>query len=113
RASALRVHGRPGDVALNGTVELAEISGSDTFVHVATPVGELVAQLSGVHVFDLGAPITLHLNPSHVHVFDQGGALLVAPHRAGGQRCWLASTSTWRTRTSPIPRTTRTTRCCR
>ena len=38
-----------GDVALPGTVELAEISGSDTFVHVDTEVGELVAQLTGVH----------------------------------------------------------------
>src|SRR5213595_3558163 len=45
RASALRVQGRAGDVALPGKVELAEISGSDTFVHVDTAVGELVAQL--------------------------------------------------------------------
>jgi glycerol transport system ATP-binding protein len=81
RASALRVQARPGDVTLAGTVELAEISGSDTFVHVATPVGELVAQLTGVHDFDLGAPITLHLNPAQVYVFDQAGALLVAPQR--------------------------------
>jgi glycerol transport system ATP-binding protein len=81
RASALRVGQRPGDVAIAGTVELAEISGSDTFVHVATAVGELVAQLTGVHDFGLGAPITLHLNPAQVYVFDQAGALLVAPQR--------------------------------
>ncbi|MGM9487269.1 ABC transporter ATP-binding protein [Ideonella sp. YS5] len=81
RASALRVQARPGDVTLPGTVELAEISGSDTFVHVATSVGEVVAQLTGVHDFDLGAPITLHLNPTQVYVFDQGGRLLVAPQR--------------------------------
>jgi glycerol transport system ATP-binding protein len=81
RASALRVQARPGDVALPGTVELAEISGSDTFVHVATSVGEVVAQLTGVHDFDLGAAITLHLNPTQVYVFDQGGRLLVAPQR--------------------------------
>ena len=43
---------RDGDVALPGKVELAEISGSDTFVHVETPIGELVAQLTGVHEFD-------------------------------------------------------------
>ncbi len=81
RASALRVYARPGDVALPGKVELAEISGSDTFVHVATAVGELVAQLTGVHDFDLGAAITLHLNPTQVYVFDHGGRLLVAPQR--------------------------------
>jgi glycerol transport system ATP-binding protein len=79
RASALRVQARPGDLALPGTVELAEISGSDTFVHVDTPIGELVAQMAGVHDFTLGAPITLHLSPRQVHVFDAGGDLLVAP----------------------------------
>ncbi|HET6598616.1 MAG TPA: ABC transporter ATP-binding protein [Burkholderiaceae bacterium] len=79
RASALRVHDRPGDVALAGDVVFAEISGSDTFVHVATTVGELVAQLTGVHPFELGAPVTLYLDPAQAYVFDAGGALLVAP----------------------------------
>ena len=84
RASALRVVQRPGDIALLGVVELAEISGSDTFVHVATPAGELVAQLSGVHFFDLGAPITLYLDPAQVYVFGADGLLLSAPARKGG-----------------------------
>ena len=79
RAGALRVVQRPGDIALPGQVELAEISGSDTFVHVDTPIGELVAQLTGVHFFDLGQPLTLYLDPAQVYVFDGGGALLVAP----------------------------------
>jgi glycerol transport system ATP-binding protein len=82
RAGALRVQQRPGDIALAGQVELAEISGSDTYVHVATAVGEVVAQLTGVHDFALGAPITLFLNPAHVYVFDAAGNLLVAPARA-------------------------------
>jgi glycerol transport system ATP-binding protein len=81
RASALRVQPRPGDVALPGRVELAEISGSDTFVHVHTAVGELVAQLTGVHEFDLGAALTLHVSPTQVYAFDATGALLVAPQR--------------------------------
>ena len=85
RASALRVQARAGDIALPGTVELAEISGSDTFVHVHTAAGELVAQLTGVHFFDLGAAITLHLDPAAVHVFGSDGRLLRAPER-GGQR---------------------------
>ena len=85
RAGALRVAPRDGDVALSGSVELAEISDSDTFVHVDTAVGEVVAQLTGVHRFDLGAPITLHLNPAQVYVFDAAGALLVAPPRKGAR----------------------------
>jgi len=79
RAGALRVRERPGDVALPGTVELAEISGSDTYVHAATAVGELVAQLTGVHRFELGSPITLYLDPAQAYVFNPTGDLLVAP----------------------------------
>ncbi len=82
RASALRVQARPGDIALPGLVELAEISGSDTFVHVSTQAGELIAQLSGVHFFDLGAALTLHLDPSQVYVFGPDGLLQTAPTRA-------------------------------
>jgi len=81
RASALRVQQRPGDIALPGTVELAEISGSDTFVHVATPAGELVVQLTGVHFFDLAARITLYLDPAQVYVFGPDGLLKLAPQR--------------------------------
>ncbi|SEK80165.1 glycerol transport system ATP-binding protein [Roseateles sp. YR242] len=85
RANALRVAEQPGDVALKGQVELAEISGSDTFVHVRSEVGDLVAQLTGVHDFGLGAPLTLYLQASQVHVFDAAGLLTRAPERRGGR----------------------------
>ena len=81
RASALRVHQRPGDIALAGTVELAEIAGSDTFVHVATPAGELVMQLTGVHFFELGAAVTLYLDPAQAYIFGADGRLQQAPAR--------------------------------
>ncbi len=79
RAAALHVDARPGDMALPGKVELAEISGSDTFVHVHTVVGELVAQLTGVHRFELGAAITLYFNAAQVYVFDSSERLARAP----------------------------------
>jgi glycerol transport system ATP-binding protein len=85
RASALRVQAQDGDVDLPGKVELAEISGSDTFVHVATLVGEVVAQLTGVHYFELGAQVTLYLSPAQVYIFDEQGMLLLAPVRGGGR----------------------------
>ena len=81
RAGALRVQARDGDLALPGKVELAEISGSDTYVHVHTPIGELVAQLTGVHVFGLGEAVTLYLNPAQAYVFGADGNLLVAPEK--------------------------------
>jgi glycerol transport system ATP-binding protein len=82
RAGSLRVQGRAGDLALPGQVELAEISGSDTFVHARTAVGELVAQLTGVHVFSLGESVTLYLDPRQAYVFGADGDLLVAPRRS-------------------------------
>ena len=74
------MQGRAGDLALAGSVELAEISGSDTFLHAETKVGELVAQLTGVHQFELGAAVTLYLSPAQVFVFDAAGDLLLAPN---------------------------------
>ena len=81
RASALSVQPHDGAIALPGKVELAEISASDTFLHVDTVIGELVAQLTGVHRFDLGAAVTLYLQPTQVYVFDEHGVLLLAPTR--------------------------------
>ncbi|MDD2545522.1 MAG: ABC transporter ATP-binding protein [Burkholderiaceae bacterium] len=85
RASALRVQARPGDANVTGVVELAEISGSDTFVHAHTPWGSLVAQLTGVHYFELGVGIRLHLDPAQAYVFGADGRLLRAPLRQGGR----------------------------
>ena len=81
RAGALRLVRREGDVAIDGVVELAEISGSDTFVHLDTPAGELVAQLVGVHDIALGARLTLWLAPRQVYVFDGAGHLRLAPEQ--------------------------------
>jgi glycerol transport system ATP-binding protein len=85
RASALSIRHTPGDTQLNGKVELAEISGSNTFVHASTALGELVVQLTGVHHFGLGAALPLHFHPGQVYLFDAQGALLHAPVR-GGER---------------------------
>jgi len=97
RAGALRVVARPGDIALNGTVELAEISGSDTFLHVDTPIGELVAQLTGVHEFDLGSRVALHLDPSQAYVSAPAASCSRRPPGTEAKP-WPASTST-----SPTP----------
>lgn len=79
RASDLSVTPVPEALPVQGVVELAEISGSDSFVHVRAAVGDLVAQLTGVHPFALGSPITLWLDPDRAYVFDARGELLRAP----------------------------------
>jgi glycerol transport system ATP-binding protein len=85
RANAISVLSKPGDISIAGKVELAEISGSDTFLHASTSVGELVAQLTGVHHFELGESIGLHFNPRHIYLFDANGALIKSPERGRGR----------------------------
>ena len=85
RASALRLSGRPGDIALRGEVYLVEISGSDTFVHVQLPWGGWVAQLTGVHKVDANQAVSVYLSNAECYVFEseqtdgKGGALLQLP----------------------------------
>jgi glycerol transport system ATP-binding protein len=85
RAGDLRVEGRTGDVHFEARVELAEMSGSDSFVHVTSRLGALVVQLVGVHRFELGQILRLHMDPGALYVFDHDGALLLAPELVQGR----------------------------
>ncbi len=79
RASALRADARASDVSVRGRVQLAEISGTDTFVHLHTAMGELVMQRTGVHFFKLGSQLDVYFSPADVYVFALQGTLLRAP----------------------------------
>ena len=79
RAAALRVEEKSGDMAISGQVQLAEISGTDTFVHFHCALGEWVMQKTGVHFFELGARLTFYFDPSEAYVFAPDGVLLSAP----------------------------------
>jgi glycerol transport system ATP-binding protein len=63
---------------LTGVVQLAEISGSETYVHVSAGGASLVAQLPGVHQFELGQTCTLYFAPEDLLCFAADGALLRA-----------------------------------
>ncbi len=79
------LHAQPGgaDCALSGAVDLAEISGSETFVHLQRGSLSLVAQLPGVHELGLGTQATVHFQPDDLFIFSTDGALLCAPAGAG------------------------------
>ena len=83
RAHCLHASSREGDFALDGKVDLAEISGSETFVHLHRGSLALVAQLSGVHKLALGAAATMYFQPGELFIFNTDGALLYAPGAAG------------------------------
>jgi glycerol transport system ATP-binding protein len=80
RASHLAMRPRDGsDVAIPGEVDLAEISGSETFVHVRHNEIAWVVQQEGVHTHRLGEAVSIHVSPARLYVFAEDGALRAAP----------------------------------
>ena len=71
------------DIALPSCVEIAEISGSETFVHVAHNGVSWVVQEQGVHQLRIGESMTVYVNPRRLFVFAADGHLIVAPPRSG------------------------------
>lgn len=76
RAHQLHLKPSAQSVAFTGTVDLAEISGSETYVHVSHDGMTLVAQLQGVHALSLGETCTLHFDPADVYCFDERGSVV-------------------------------------
>ena len=85
RANQLDVVRRSTDSGvLEATVALAEINGSETYVHARHHDVTVIAQLEGVREFALGAPVVLHFDPNGLFVFDGEGRLAAAPQRRNG-----------------------------
>jgi glycerol transport system ATP-binding protein len=80
RAHQFTTRPKPGAASITGRIDLAEISGSETYVHVSQDGLSLVAQLAGVHELTIGEQFTLHVEPGHIYCFDVNGQLLFAPH---------------------------------
>jgi glycerol transport system ATP-binding protein len=86
RANHLSIKPRgPDDVRIPANVELAEISGSETFVHVRNGDLHWVVQEEGVHEHALHQPVDVFLDPARLYAFDRSGALELAPARAAGR----------------------------
>jgi len=87
RAHSLHLTPHSGDdFAIEARVDLAEISGSETYIHARRGDTALVAQLSGVHDVAIGALCTMYCDPRALFIYHPDGALLFAPsqHAAGG-----------------------------
>ncbi len=69
-----------------GRVTFSEVSGSETFLHVETMLGEAVMQLEGVHQVATGRQIGLSLPAERLFVFaaEGEGRLLHAPENGEG-----------------------------
>lgn len=53
-----------------------EITGSETFVHLDHHGERWVGLVHGVRDLTIGAPVTVFLDPAHVYVFGEDGALI-------------------------------------
>jgi glycerol transport system ATP-binding protein len=73
--------GATATLAVPATVDLSEISGSETFVHARHNGLTLVVQREGVHRYELGQPVTLYIDPRRLYIFDEAGRLAAAPVR--------------------------------
>ncbi len=67
------------DLEIATEVTLAEVSGSETFVHVRHAGVDWVVQEEGVHEYTLGEQIRIYLDPIHLYAFDHMGVLEAAP----------------------------------
>ena len=70
-----------GDAEIPARVELAEINGSETFIHATHDTFQLVIQENGVRSVRIGAEITIYVSPSCFFVYDEAGALVASPSR--------------------------------
>ncbi|GGC86495.1 ABC transporter ATP-binding protein [Undibacterium terreum] len=81
RAHSLRLSPQfGGEMAIEAEVDLAEISGSETYIHSHRGADiSLVAQLGGVHDLPLGSLCKMYFRPDDLFIFSRDGALLFAP----------------------------------
>jgi glycerol transport system ATP-binding protein len=67
------------DVELKAVAKLAEINGSETFVHVDCAGARLVVQEVGVRSVKIGSQLQVFVNPACFFVFSTAGDLVLAP----------------------------------
>jgi glycerol transport system ATP-binding protein len=68
-------------VKIEGLVELSEINGSETFIHVSHAQKRIVVQESGIHSRKIGSNIAIYADPGSFFIFDEKGRLAASPSR--------------------------------
>jgi glycerol transport system ATP-binding protein len=69
---------------IQGEATFVEISGSETFVHVAVGDAQFVVQIEGIHDIVLGDLVDMRLYPERLFAFDQEGRLVRTPLNGPG-----------------------------
>lgn len=80
RANHLRlIRKATTDIEFQASIDLAEISGSETFVHVVHNKEAWTVQQQGIHNYRIDEQIQVYVNPARLYVFDLDGHLVASP----------------------------------
>jgi len=67
------------DVTLESKVELAEINGSETFIHANYESKQIVVQEVGVYSKKIDSKVMIYMDPANLFVFSKSGELILSP----------------------------------
>ncbi len=67
------------EIQIHARVRLAEISGSETSIHLEHNGVSWVSQQAGVQSLDVGESMDVFVEPHRIFAFDTGGTLVAAP----------------------------------
>jgi glycerol transport system ATP-binding protein len=74
------------DAEIRATVELAEINGSETFIHIKHDTTKLVVLEVGIYSRRIGSEISIYVNPCCFFVYNEAGVLVASPSRSTIER---------------------------
>lgn len=67
------------DIKFLAQVDIAEISGSETFIHISHDGHSWIVQQPGVHSYRMGDTAEVYINPARLYVFDEQGRRIAVP----------------------------------
>ena len=65
----------PDAITFTAKLNVTEITGSETFLHMSHAGEKWVGLVHGVHDLALGSDLSVHLDPSHIYTFAEDGKL--------------------------------------
>jgi len=79
RPSHLELSAKVADsMSFRTTLNVTEITGSETFIHLDHQGEKWVGLIQGVQSLKLGQPLDVYLDPAHVYIFGKDGNLVAA-----------------------------------
>jgi len=85
RSNHLELHRHnPQSIAFTTTLDITEITGSETFLHMNYDNDHWVGLVHGVHDLALGEKLEVFLDPSHIYTFGLDGNIVASASYAKG-----------------------------